>query len=39
MGANVRGAGTGTIRIEGVDQLYGAEQALFLTELKREPLW
>jgi UDP-N-acetylglucosamine 1-carboxyvinyltransferase len=25
MGANVRGAGTGTIRIEGVDRLYGVE--------------
>lgn len=25
MGAKVRGAGTGTIRIEGVDQLFGAE--------------
>ncbi len=25
MGANVKGAGTGTIRIEGVEYLYGAE--------------
>ena len=28
MGAKVRGAGTGTIRIEGVDKLYGAEHAI-----------
>lgn len=28
MGAKVRGAGTGTIRIEGVDELFGAEQAV-----------
>lgn len=28
MGAKVRGAGTGTIRIEGVDVLYGAEHAI-----------
>jgi UDP-N-acetylglucosamine 1-carboxyvinyltransferase len=28
MGANVRGAGTGTIRIEGVDVLFGAEHTI-----------
>lgn len=28
MGANVRGAGTGTIRVEGVDYLTGAEHAI-----------
>jgi UDP-N-acetylglucosamine 1-carboxyvinyltransferase len=28
MGANVRGAGTGTIRIEGVDRMYGVEHAI-----------
>jgi len=28
MGANVRGAGTGTIRIEGVKQLFGADHAI-----------
>ncbi|MBE3569084.1 MAG: UDP-N-acetylglucosamine 1-carboxyvinyltransferase [Bacillales bacterium] len=28
MGANVRGAGTGTIRVEGVDYLIGAEHAI-----------
>ncbi|MCW4577923.1 UDP-N-acetylglucosamine 1-carboxyvinyltransferase [Bacillus paranthracis] len=28
MGAKVRGAGTGTIRIEGVDKLYGANHAI-----------
>lgn len=28
MGAKVRGAGTGTIRIEGVNKLYGAEHAI-----------
>ncbi|MFT8320423.1 MAG: UDP-N-acetylglucosamine 1-carboxyvinyltransferase [Bacillus sp. (in: firmicutes)] len=28
MGAKVRGAGTGTIRIEGVDVLFGAEHAI-----------
>jgi UDP-N-acetylglucosamine 1-carboxyvinyltransferase len=28
MGANVRGAGTGTIRIEGVDQLFGVDHAI-----------
>ena len=28
MGANVKGAGTATIRIEGVDKLYGAEHAI-----------
>ncbi len=40
MGAKVRGAGTGTIRIEGVDKLYGDETTLlFLTVLKREHSW
>lgn len=28
MGANVRGAGTGTIRIEGVDRMYGVEHTI-----------
>ena len=28
MGAKVRGAGTGTIRIEGVDKLYGANHSI-----------
>ena len=28
MGANVKGAGTATMRIEGVDKLYGAEHAI-----------
>ena len=28
MGAKVRGAGTGTIRIEGVDKLYGANHPI-----------
>ncbi|MEJ9229556.1 UDP-N-acetylglucosamine 1-carboxyvinyltransferase [Peribacillus butanolivorans] len=28
MGAKVRGAGTGTMRIEGVDKLYGTEHAI-----------
>ncbi|MFD2446751.1 UDP-N-acetylglucosamine 1-carboxyvinyltransferase [Bacillus sp. CGMCC 1.16607] len=28
MGANVRGAGTGTIRIEGVDRMYGVEHSI-----------
>ena len=28
MGAKVKGAGTGTIRIEGVDQLFGADHAI-----------
>ncbi|MHC0036492.1 UDP-N-acetylglucosamine 1-carboxyvinyltransferase [Pseudoneobacillus sp. C159] len=28
MGAKVRGAGTGTIRIEGVDRMYGAEHTI-----------
>ncbi len=28
MGAKVRGAGTGTIRIEGVNKLYGAEHTI-----------
>ena len=28
MGANVRGAGTETIRIEGVDELHGAEHTI-----------
>ena len=28
MGANVKGAGTGTIRIEGVDKLFGADHAI-----------
>ncbi len=28
MGAKVRGAGTGTLRIEGVDKLYGAEHTI-----------
>ena len=35
----LRGAGTGTIRIEGVDKLYGAEHLLFLTVLKQVHLW
>lgn len=28
MGANVKGAGTGTLRIEGVDRLFGADHAI-----------
>ena len=28
MGANVRGAGTGTIRIEGVDRMYGVDHTI-----------
>ncbi len=28
MGAKVRGAGTGTIRIEGVDKLYGTHHSI-----------
>ena len=28
MGAKVKGAGTGTIRIEGVEELYGAEHTI-----------
>ena len=39
MGAKVRGAGTGTIRIEGVDKLYGANHSIIPDRIEAEHSW
>ena len=36
LGANIKGAGTSTLKISGVEELHGAEYQVILIELKRE---
>ena len=38
MGANIKGAGTDTIRIRGVDHLHGTEYSIIPDQIEAEPL-
>ncbi len=38
MGANIKGAGTDTIRIRGVKKLHGTEYSIIRIRLKQAPL-